>query len=123
MDAKLTKDMMEVAAIRTQMRRCLTAANIPPQIRDMCSTLDDALTLIQRAQSLKLAKLCGQTTVDDATVKSIATDGMSLIMEAVTAFQDQRHELSDPFAELCDKLCTWILQNMDCILTKLRADT
>ena len=85
--------------------------------------LDDALTLIQRAQSLKLAKLCGQTTVDDATVKSIATDGMSLIMEAVTAFQDQRHELSDPFAELCDKLCTWILQNMDYILTKLRADT
>ena len=113
--------MKEVGAIRSQIRRCLTTTAI---IRDMCSTLDDALTLIQQAQSLKFAKLCGQIAVDDATVKSIAANGMSLIRETVTTVQDQRRELSAPFTELCDKLCTWVLQTMGSpLLTKLQVDT
>ena len=119
MDDKLSKDMMEVADMRTQLKRYFTSTIIPPQMRNWCKTLDGGLTCSQRAQGLKLAKLCGQTTVDDRTVEDIAFDGMSLIMETVFECQSKLYELNDSDAKECNMICIWFLQNMSCIHEKL----
>ena len=119
MDDKLIKDMIEVADMRTQLQRCFTTTSIPPQMCAWFRTLDRGLTFIQRAQGLKLAKLCSQTTVNNRTVENIAFDGMPLIMETVFELQPQLRELHDSDAKECNRICIWFLQNTLCIHDRL----
>ena len=116
---KLIKDMMAVADMRTQLKACF---NIPPKTWACFRSLDKGLTLIQQAQGLKLAKLCGQTTVASTTAEIEASDkGLPLIREAVFELQAQLHELHDSEAKECNRICIWFLQNTIYLIDRLEA--
>ena len=115
MATKLIEDIMKVDAMRTQLKDYFDSAIKPPQIRDWCKTLDMGLTFIQRAQSLKLAKLCGQITVDNRTVEDKAINGMLVIMETVFECHSKLRALNDSDEKECSMICSWFLENMDCI--------
>ena len=111
----LIKDMKAVYDMRTQLKDYVASTDKTPQACDWCKSLDIGLTYIQQAQSLKIAKLCDQITVDNKKVEDIAYHGMSHIMETVFQCYPKLSELNDSEAKECNTFCSWFLQNIDCI--------
>ena len=110
----LIKDMMTVTDMRTQLKDYIASTDKTPQARDWCERLDIGLTYIQQAQSLKIAKLCDQITVENnKKVEYIAYDGMSHIIETVFECYPKLSELNDSDAKECNTFCSWFLQNID----------
>ena len=124
MDTELPEKMMQVDGIRTILRCILTGFTLPPEIRELLSKLDDALTSAQQFHALLLANLNGQTPVDVATLKRMVDDWISLSIEAyqsgITCFQAQARESSDPFSKAVNSFVIRSLQDEICDFTKLR---
>ena len=121
MDTELIQGIKEMDAILTILRCGI--ASVDPQMRNIARKLNNAFTALQQTMNLDLANRRGQITVDDATLKGMATDGILLFIEALTYVQAQARESSDPMAKVCDSLCTKLLQDLTCQLTELRAKT
>ena len=90
MEAKLTEEMLDVAAARSLIRAMgalCDKSSDQAEVRSLFDKLDAALALALRAKGLQLAELRGMIDIDTATVNAMFTESQAMALEVVTASQ------------------------------------